>query len=83
MKTPIQTAIEQIEEAANLLPLEAGYYKAGMLYAVKVLKEATVGEREAIEGAYLEGCVQTRNWFENAEQEQIAQDYFTQTYNEK
>lgn len=75
MKTPIQTAIEQIEKLAFEPMLGSSMKVVDIEDVRKVLQSLLSSEREAIEGAYKEGeavglnhCAET------------AQDFFNQKY---
>lgn len=78
MKTPIQTAIEQIEAEMKIWESQTpSPVRGALILCREILKEQLAAEREAIEGAFYNGILQ------DDLSDITPQDYFNQKYNEK
>jgi hypothetical protein len=79
MKTPIRTAIEQIENAKSPLETEqAKGYNIGLEIALTFIRAQLSAEREAIEGAVLYALDEIADFGHMGIE--TAKDYFDQKY---
>ena len=73
MKTPIQELIKQLEGLRDSISEDDAMYRGGVINAIRSAEAMIEKEKEVIEEAYWEGCVQ---W----DSEDDAEDYYSETF---